>query len=514
MVNWLSFSRPINKLFGQNQYDQDLYAAIDLGSNSFHAIIARKNGDALLIQDRLKETVRLAAGLNERDELDPDVASFALSCLERISQRLKSVPPKNIRAVGTNTLRRADNANNFLAQAEAALGTEIEVISGYEEARLIYQGVCRDLSHAEPRRLVVDIGGGSTELIYGEGAQALDVNSRQIGCVALSSRYFKAGNISVDNFKRATMAARLALKPIQRAWRSYPWALVLGASGTANAISSVLAAMEISDGRITASGLAQLETACLKYQNTAELDLPGLSEDRRPVFPAGLAAMRAVFAALNIEQMDIAHTALREGLLYDLIGSDNAAKVRADSVAKLSERYHSEPEQAERVRSTAMYLLNACQNSWSLDGNKNQNLLTDAALLHEVGLGISHPRYHRHGEYILRESDLPGFSQLEQQRLSWLIRYHRRSLPSNTIEGVSELRAWQLGRLLILLRIAVLLHRSRSPEPLPEIQVSALDEGLKLNFPEGWLAEAPLTEADLAVEASKLAAVGFALSYE
>lgn len=480
---------------------EDTLAAVDLGSNSFHLIVARFQQGQLHVVDRLREPVRLAAGLDARQRLEPDARERALACLERFGQRLRSLPSRNVRIVGTNTLRKAQSTGRFLREAQEAIGHPIEIISGVEEARLIYLGVSHSLPDEGGRRLVVDIGGGSTELIAGEGFEALSLESLYMGCVSFSERYFPGGRITREGWRAAEIAARLELRPVKNRFRRMGWESAAGASGTVRAIRQVLMANGWCQEGICREGLEKLRKLLQQADGMAGLDLPGLQEERKPVFPGGVAILYAIFETLKIEHMRVSDGALREGLLYDALGRIQQVDVRERTLNALSERYHVDQVHGQRVEQTALKLYEQVRGSWKLVRDEHPWMLRWAARLHEIGLVIAHSGYQKHGAYLLANSDLPGFSRREQSLLAALVRGHRRKFPRSAFEDHGK----AAQRLCILLRLAILLHRSRSPDELPEIRVNAEGMNLELVFPDGWLAQHALSEADLAREAEYLA---------
>ncbi len=494
-------------------FASDLIAAADLGSNSFHMIIARTADSHLQIIERMREPVRLAAGLEERGRLSKAAQKRALECLERFGQRLRAMPQGSVRVVGTNTLRRARSAEEFLAAAERALGHPIEVISGQEEARLIYLGVSHSLAPSTKRRLVVDIGGGSTELIIGESFEPLHMESLYMGCVSMSEQYFPKGAITRASLGRAELAARVELEAVENRFREFGWRSAIGASGTILAVAEVVRAARWSEGDITRAALQKLRKALLAAGHVKKLALPGLSPERAPVFPGGVAILVAVFDALGLRHMGTSDGALREGLLYDLVGRIRHEDVRERTVRALSSRYQVDTRQADRVERTALTCLAQTANEWRLTSEEDADMLRWAARLHEIGLAIAHSQYHKHGAYIVANSDLAGFSWREQRLLAALIRGHRRKFPLDEFQELPPSLVTKAERLCILLRLAVQLHHSRSDITLPEFKLTASDKGLKLKFPKGWLAEHPLTRTDLEQEAQYLAAVKFELQF-
>lgn len=483
-------------------------AAVDLGSNSFHMVVARVDSGELKVVDRLKESVRLAGGLADDKTLTEEARARALQCLERFGQRLRSFPARRVRAVGTNTLRMARGSRDFLKAAGAALGHDIEVVSGFEEARLIYLGVAHSLADDGRRRLVVDIGGGSTELIVGKGFEPHTMESLHMGCVSLTRKHFGGGEITRKRLTCAEMDARVELEPVEHRFRALGWDRAVGASGTVRAIEQVLRENAWSEFGITAAGLAQLRQAMLEAGRLDKLDLPGLSAGRAQVLPGGFAVLAAAFEALGIERMEAADGALREGVIYDLIGRRGQEDVRARSVAALAARYHVDQAQARRVGDTAAGLHAGLQ--WQLDAD-SERMLRWAATLHEVGLDISHSQYHKHGGYVVTHTDLAGFSREEQRLLALLVRAHRRKFPVALFSELPDGWAEQARWLAVLLRLSVVLHRGRTDTSMPRLHLSAEGESLRLRFPEAWLDAHPLVRADLEQERDYLAAAGYRL---
>jgi len=486
-------------------------AALDLGSNSFHLMVAQENGGRIQVIDKIKEMVRLAEGLDPDDNLSEPIILRALACLERFGQRLRELPARNVRIVATNTLRRANNANDFLRRAEAALGHKVEIISGREEARLIYLGVAHALEDDHDRRLVVDIGGGSTEIILGHQFQARRTESLYMGCVGLSRTYFADGRIRANQFKAAVNHAKQELEPVQRAYKSSGWDTAVGASGTILAIQQVLQNMDRDQSGITREGLETIRKSLLQAKQLDNISLAGLPAERAPVFPGGVAILYAIFEMLDIEAMQATNGALREGVIHDLLGRAHHQDVRDTTVADLVNRYHIDEKHGRKVRETAIGLLAQAADAWQLTDPNDKPMLTWAAELHEIGLDIAHSQYHRHGGYLLRYMDMPGFSSWDQRQLAALVRAHRRKFPMD--EGAFTGNDGQrMIRLAVLLRIAAVLHRNRGSSPLPHIGVRACDEEVRITLPARWLERHPLTRLDLEQEAGYLRAVPLRLS--
>ncbi|HLF11777.1 MAG TPA: exopolyphosphatase [Gammaproteobacteria bacterium] len=486
-------------------------AAVDLGSNSFHMVVARAHHGHPSIVDRLREMVRLASGLNPHGFLDSASQNRALTCLRRFGQRLRDMQAHQVRVVGTNTLRRARNAEAFLSAAEEALGHPVEVISGMEEARLIYLGVAHHTDTAEGKNLVVDIGGGSTELIIGEGYEPRYLESLAIGCVGLSQEHFDDGKLSQKRFERARIATRLELRPVAAMFRRLGWTRAIGSSGTVRAARDIAHELGLVESGVSLNALETIIEEMIKAKRIEDLKLPGLGPERAPVFAGGIAIFAEIMSTLRIDQIQISDGALREGLLYDMLGRLHDEDARERTIHAMQRRYHVDIEQAARVEATAALLLRQVQRTWQLADEGYRQLLVWAARLHEVGLDIAHSRYHQHGGYLLANADLPGFVRLEQQLLAALVAFHRRKIEDPFLNEVPGTWRVPTFKLIVLLRLAVLLNRTRSPVELPQIQLNPGSDLLELRFPPEWLADNPLTEADLGQEQAWLQARGFEL---
>lgn len=489
-------------------------AAVDLGSNSFHLIVAQVMDGRIQVVDRMKEMVRLAAGLDEGNWLSGPVMEHAVDTLKRFGERLRDVPAHKVRAVGTNTLRKAKNRGEFLARARPALGHSIDIIAGREEARLIYLGVSHSIEGDGERRLVVDIGGGSTELILGRQFRPERMDSLHIGCVEMSRRFFGAGSIDALRMRAAEIAALQELEPMSAEYRRIGWDSPIGASGTILAVQQIVEQQGWCQDGITLAALRRLRKALIGATHIQDLELDGLQAERAPVFPGGVAILGAIFEALGIEHMRASSGALREGLLYDLLGRIHHEDVRETTVEGLTRRYHIDAAQTGRVAGAALALLDQAPSAWGVGGTEHAQWLCWAARLHEIGLSISHSHYQKHGAYLITNLDMPGFSQGEQALLAVLIRGHRRKLSLADFEGLPETLRRQALYLCILLRIAVLLHRSRSETELPAIALEGDEASIKLRFSPEWLLEHPLTEADLGVEAEYLRAANVKLRFK
>ena len=479
-------------------------AAVDLGSNSFRLQVARVVDDQIYPLDSLKDTVRLGAGLGTDNTLDRDTCNRALASLGRFGERLRGLPRDAVRAVGTNTFRVAKNAQEFLQQAEAALGFPIEIIAGREEARLIYLGVSHGQPASNDKRLVVDIGGGSTEFIIGTSLKPQQMESLYMGCVSYSQRYFPDGKISKSALRQADLAARAEVQAIGGEFSSAHWQQAVGSSGTAKALAEILQANGYSDNGITPEGLAKLRDAMLKAGDCNQLQLAGLRPDRVPVLGGGFAIMAAIFAELDIANMSVSDSALREGVLYDLLGRFHHHDMRETTVRQFMRRYHVDPVQAGHVAQLGIDLLRQMAGAQPLDLEASLQRLSWAARLHEIGLSIAHSGFHKHSAYIIEHADMPGFSKKEQVQLSRLVLAQRGSL-NKAAQLLPDNEAWAQ---ILALRLAVLFYRSRMDFELPEIRLERHGSSFELAMSKDWLTRNPLTETALENEAREWKSAG------
>ncbi|MEF8729120.1 MAG: exopolyphosphatase [Accumulibacter sp.] len=477
-------------------------------------VVARISDGHVQILDRLREMVQLAAGLDDHNRLSAQAQQRALDCLARFAQRLRHIPAARLRIVGTNTLRQARNSADFVARAEQALGHRVEVVSGQEEARLIYLGVAHSVGDLAGQRLVIDIGGGSTELIIGEAFDPLHLASLRMGCVSLSRACFGDGRVTANRLRQAELLVQLHLEPVREEYLAGGWEMVTGASGSIKAIQEVIVREGWSRAGITLDALHRLRGALLETSDMAGLTSRWQLEPARArVFAGGFVVLHGLCEALGIERLEVSEGALREGLIYDLLGRIRHEDVRDRTIADVIRRFALDQAQAERVSATALDLLRQVRARWGLAGKDAKHVLERAARLHEIGLLLSHDQYHKHGAYVLEHADLPGYSRDDQLLLAVLVRRHRRSFPADAFAALPKATVGAARRLCTLLRLAVVLHRGRSSEPLPPIALQVDRQRLHLLFPCGWLAAHPLTRADLQIEAALLAKAGFALRF-
>ncbi|HEY8219851.1 MAG TPA: exopolyphosphatase [Methylobacter sp.] len=489
-------------------------AAVDLGSNSFHMIVCSLTNGNLQTLDRLKEMVRLASGLDKKNYLNIDTQERALECLERFGQRIRHFPPESVRVVGTSTLRQAKNSQQFLEKAEKALNHPIHIISGIEEARLIYQGVAHSLGSNANLRLVMDIGGGSTEYIIGSGDTPRVKESTPMGCVVVSNAFFKNGNLSRNAFIQATLFAEQQLEPIQKQFQRKNWDEAIGASGSLKAIDKVLQTKGWSKNGITMEGLEHLVAHINLCNHIDELNLPELDPERLPVFVGGVAIVYATFKSLGIEQMTVSDGALREGLIQDLLGRLYDHDIRSATVHAVADRYHIDKEHASRVKRTVSYILDQLGEDFFGPNHEHVvQFLNWAVDLHEIGQDIAHSQYHKHSAYVIENGDFSGFSRQDQILLSTIVRSHRRKISRSLFKELPS--PWNTDALIltIILRLSVLLHRNRQEHDKYDFKISLTKLKVRLQFPDHWLAQAPLTHADLIQEADYLKSAGFKLEF-
>lgn len=484
--------------------DGELLAAVDLGSNSFHMVVARAVLGQLRIVDRIKEHVRLAEGLDGKGGLSEDAMIRAHDCLERFGQRLANIPRHSVRAIATNTVRQLRQPHNFLMPAEAALGHDIEVVSGREEARLIYQGVAHGNPPRDKHRLVVDIGGGSTEFIIGSGFDALERESLQMGCIATTRRFFSDGKLSRKRWKEAQTEITAEFQQFASTFRDVGWQEVFGSSGTIKAVGDVALAMKLTRGSVTDAALPAIRDRLLTFDRLEDIRLPGLSSDRRPVIAGGLLILDALFTELEVKRMQVSDYALREGALYDILGRGTEHDPRDGSIRAMAQRYGADQDQATRVEETALFLFDQVAKAWQLNAD-DRRLLAWAARIHEIGLAVAHSQYHQHGAYLIEHSDIAGFSRTEQQFIAALVRNQRRALNMSSIDLLADRLALAALHCAQLLRLSVLLHRSHDRNKIPLKRLRANDEELSLTISGEWLSAHPLTQADLATEIDYLA---------
>jgi exopolyphosphatase/guanosine-5'-triphosphate,3'-diphosphate pyrophosphatase len=479
-------------------------AAVDLGSNSFRLEIGRVEGTHIEREGYWKETVRLAAGLDDTHKLSKKSIEIALETLARMNERLRGMPVEQVRAVGTQTLRMARNINDFLVEAQSALGYPIEVISGREEARLVFEGCMHTLPPSNQRRLVVDIGGASTEIIVGRGFSASSAESFKVGCVNTSLRFFKDGRIDRPSLKKAQVAAAAEFEEAISAFSRAQWEEAFGSSGTVGAVSEIMRAQGWSDGTINGEGLLKLRHALLDAGEIRRIRLAGLKPDRQEVLAGGVAVLSAVFDTLGIDEMRPARGALRVGVLYDLLGRREQNDLRDSTVERMLDRFGVDRAQAARVATTVRQLYAQLAPRAPDEMGKR---LAWAALLHEVGFAISHSDYHKHSAYLVQHADLAGFSTSDQEHIAQLVLGQRGNL--RKVHAVLEDR--DRAAKILVLRLAVILNHARRDTDLPPLTLK-FNRSIELGIDAEWLARHPLTQFLLEEESLHWSRVGVAFA--
>lgn len=491
----------------QHRSDVREIAAIDLGSNSFHMIVARIVNGSIQVLSRLKQKVKLAEGLGKNAVLNQEAITRGVNCLALFAERLQGFPPENVNVVGTYTLRRAVNNDEFLRQAAKVFPYPINIISGQMEAKTIYAGVC----HTQPekgRKLVVDIGGGSTEMIIGDDFTPLVAESRHMGCVSFATQFFTDGIISAEHFQHARQSAANKIEDLGFEYRKLGWQSVLGSSGTIKTVSQVIAANLDPNGIITADRLNVLIDQMLQAEHFTELNINGLNPDRVDVFVPGLAILSAVFDVFGIQQMRYSDGALREGVIYSLEKNFQVADICARTAWGLSEQFNIDQAQAHRVADSANLLSAQYQDWQSTDFVEEMcKVLLWAARLHEVGIVINHKGLQKHSAYILQNMDLPGFDREQQRLLTTLVRWHIGNLKPTEFFKFARYSEQDVMALIRLLRLAVILNKSRQATETAKNFTLEMHHTLNdwtLNFEAGYLDRNPLIWNELRMESNAL----------
>lgn len=491
-----------------NAVSSPLYAVIDLGSNSFHMLVVRHIDGSVQTMAKIKRKVRLANGLDQNNQLSQEAMQRGWDCLSLFAERLQDIPTDNIRIVGTAALRSATNVDVFVEKANQILGHPVEIISGEEEAATIYKGVAHT-SGGLGHRLVVDIGGASTELIIGREFDAKALVSLPMGCVTWLDHYFHDRQLTRQNFEQATFAAKSTLEPILQKYTSLGWDVCVGASGTVQALQEIMLAQGM-DEIITLAKLKRLQKQAMMASHLEELEIDGLTLERALVFPSGLSILIAIFESLNIESMTLAGGALREGLAYEMIGEMRQSNIRQRTISSVQQRYQVDAQYGDQVADVAMQLLQQCGHQQWIPEAQAEFLLHSAAELHEIGLSIDFKKGGEHGAYLLQNLDLPGFTRAQKHFLAELVRRYRDSLSS--LPEQHALSGQSSKRLLRLLRISVLLTHRRSTQIQPKFALTAQDDNLTLAMDSDWLKDNPLTQAELEIEANRQTDIGWPLT--
>ncbi len=471
-------------------------AALDLGSNSFHLLIARIDSDKIRYLDRHKEMVRLAEGLDSNNKLSEKVAERAFAALHRFAEIINGIDIESVRVVGTNTMRTMRDGDAFLEKAESILGVPINIISGIEEARLIYLGVTQDLAPSEEKRLVVDIGGGSTELIIGKGIAPKKLESLYMGCVSYNCRFFKDGEINQERYDKALRAARRELWAHADQFSKESWGEAVGSSGTIRSVGEIVNHHWPDEHDITLHSLDKLAKKLIKFGHNDAIELVGLKENRRPVIMGGVVILHAIFLELSIERMQVSSYAMKEGIIHDLVGRVRRSDARDITVSNMMVNYRADELQSSRVEAHAISLLKLLKSDLTTKIKPAQRLISWAASLHEIGLTISHSGFQKHSAYIILNGDMLGFSKLEQKQISFIVLNQRRR-----IRAVAESYHFTADWLLVLaFRLACLFCRARKDEELPQLRFKISKKKFVVKIEEGWLASHPLTSEELEAE--------------
>lgn len=496
------------------QRESTQVAALDIGSNSFHLVVARIVAGSVQILHRVKQKVRLADGLDENNVLSAQAMQRGLDTLAVIAESLRGFEPDSVRIVATYTLRKAKNAKEFIRAAKQIFPYPIEIVSGTEEARLIYSGVAHT-SQDNGQRLIVDIGGGSTEFIIGQGYDAKLLRSLQMGCVSYTKQFFKDGELDSKSFKKAITCATQELEMIDNKYLKMGWQICIGTSGTIKAIMLQARSLieEAPEGYISYQDLLDLQEQCCQAGHVDKLKLSSISEDRLPVFAAGLSILTAIFKSLKIDQMAYSPAALREGVIYEMEEQLAHHDIRERTAQSLATRYDVDLEQAKRVYDTSLLLYDMCRKEWKINGKEYRNMLLWAALLHEVGLQINSRGVQRHSGYILQYVDMFGFNQEQQNLLALLARFHRKKIRADDIPEFLQFEKNKVARLIVILRLAVLLNIKRQEGILPDFKVTVEANSIVLTFEKDWLPNKPIFNADLAREVEYLQALDIQLSF-
>lgn len=488
---------------------EQLYAAVDLGSNSFHMVIVRVVAGSVHIIGKVKQKVRLAAGLDENMMLDQLSLERGWKCLETFAERLQDIPLANIKIVATATLRLATNADVFIKKAEEILNHQLDVIDGEEEARQIYLGVAYTSAN-QGNSLVIDIGGASTEVIVGNDMTPIHLVSMNMGCVTFKERFFTDGTISEQSFEQAIEAAKALLSPVIDDFISFNWQQCLGASGTPQAITEILVTQGISDA-IRLDYLLNLKQQCIDCATIELLQIDGLTESRRSIFPSGLAILIALFEQLNIKEMQISGGALREGLIYGMLDNMQQNDRRLQTLEHCIERFHIDPEHANRVKNVALTLLKQVQSQIVLGKVDCEAMLIASTMLHEIGLHIEYKLHHQHGAYLLSHLPMVGYTQQQRAGIKALVQSHRQEIKLGIFDSFHPEVRQALLVLVRVLRLSCLLSIRRKDNLLADYELTIIDDKWTLTFPEGWLKSHPLIDAELANEKWQQHKVGWML---
>lgn len=488
---------------------RDIYAIIDLGSNSFHMLMVREVAGSVQVIARIKRKVRLASGLDDNFVLDQIAMARGWECLALFAERLQDIPRENISIVATATLRLAVNADDFVKKAQSIVSHPINIISGKEEAKMIYLGVAHT-SNSDSNRLVIDIGGASTEIIVGNGFKPIVLNSLNIGCVTFLERYFADNLINDVNFDRAIAAAGQVLDTLKSQYLDIGWESAVGASGTVQAIQEILVSQGYAE-ELTLQQLELIKQQAISCKTVENLNIQGLVQDRRLVFVSGLSILIAIFKTLKVKRMTLAGGALREGVLYGMLVNMQRTDIRSRTLNSLLVRHHIDEKHAQIVSDVALNCARQLTDSWQLDDFEGLSILNSAAMLHELGLIVDYRRYHLHGAYILNQTELPGYTRAQKKLLTSLVSNQRETINQDLIDNQTMTSCILAQRLTRLLRLGIILSMRRLDDVLPDIKVACSNEDLTVKLPDGWLASHPLMRAELELEIIQQMKAGWVL---
>lgn len=483
---------------------ENYIAALDMGSNSFHFVYARIQNNHLQILHKEKYQVQLAQGLNDHNKLNKKAIMRGINALEKLASTVQNLSRENFRVVATYTLRQASNIDEFLNAAAKVFPFDIEVISGHEEARLIYQGVSY-YTDSSQQRLIIDIGGGSTECVIGIQNHVKTLASLPMGCVNFQQKFFSQGKITKSHFKRAILAAKLEIESIFKRFSKLGWQTAVGTSGSIKTIVNIINNAENSvDSPITLSQLLQLKTELIQFGHVDSIKLDKLKENRRHTLCSSLSILIALVEILEINDIDYCEYSLREGVLIELLPSSSYQAVQQRTIDSLTQRFNIDVEQADEVKSLSLSLYKQVANLWHISATRYQRLLQWSASLHEVGLDINPSSYHKHGEYILTHSDLAGFNQETQNALSFMVGCQRKKISPLQQNNWRLYQQSKLLKICILLRLSVLLTQQRQLVTLPRINVNVTETNITVKLNKKWLFDNPIIKADLETEAKNL----------
>ncbi|WP_286269870.1 Ppx/GppA phosphatase family protein [Thalassotalea hakodatensis] len=491
------------------QHEQYL-AALDIGSNSFHFVLARHVNQQIQILHAEKYRVQLAQGLDNTFTLSSKAIARGINALEKLATSSQHITPDNFRAVATYTLRQATNAEQFLTAAKRIFPFTIEIISGHEEARLIYQGVAHHRQTNE-QQLVIDIGGGSTECIIGQAYQIKTLDSLQLGCVSYQQAFFSDHVISQQAFERAIRSASHQVDSIIKRFANTGWQHAIGTSGTIKAIAKIINAEQEISREITLEDVENLKATLLTFQHFDEIDLPTLKETRRNVLCSGVAILLAIMRCFDIKTLGYCQYALREGVLFEQLENLKHNNVRQRTVESFISRFNIDFHQAENVKSQAVDIYQQVAESWQLTAPIYLELLTFAAQLHELGVDINASSYQKHGKYIIEQADMAGFNQEQQYALAWLVGNQRKKISPYNVTTEYTLTHQTLHKLCVILRFSVLLNQQRYTQADLNLKVNGINNRFEVYLDKQWLIDRPIISTELFYEQQILEAINVTL---